>query len=301
MKWNRRYLTQKGDDFMKKQVTKKKRNQKLKRKLASMTAIVLVLAVGVWGTMAYLSTLTDKKTNTFTGSGGILLKLTETNWDAYKNGTTVLTQEELDTLRGDNTGKIQTQGEYLAKKYTPGMTIPKNPVLTNNSNDADDKSPEWVALAVSYSIDGTAVTYDQMQNIIKPIEFDTNWTKITPTASTLTYAIYIYNKVLTTETPGTTDKTTALFSNVKIKDQTALKTGLDALNALAAFTGKNYSVNGNLPPFKINVIGAAIKNEYKKDGETTLATQFSELSVPDKTELEDNLKSLLESKLNAAP
>ena len=291
---------------MKKQETKKKRNQKLKRKLASMTAIVLVLAVGVWGTMAYLSTLTDKKTNTFTGSGGILLKLTETNWDAYKNGTTVLTQGELDTLRGDNTGKIQTQGEYLAKKYTPGMTIPKNPVLTNNSNDADDKSPEWVALAVSYSIDGTAVTYDQMKNIIEPIEFDTNWTKITPTDSTTTYAIYIYNKVLTTEKTDTTDKTktTALFSNVKIKNQDELAAGLVALKTVTGFTDKDYSVNGNLPPFKINVIGAAIKNEYKdkdKDDSTTLATELTKLSDDNKAELEDNLKSLLESKLNAEP
>lgn len=142
-----------------------------------------------------------------------------------------------------------------------------------------------------------------MKNIIEDITFDTtNWTVITPTASTPTYAIYIYNKVLTTETPGTTDKTTALFSNVKIKDQTALKTGLDALNALAAFTGKNYSVNGNLPPFKINVIGAAIKNEYKeKDDSTTSATELTKLSDDNKMELEDNLKSLLESKLNAAP
>ena len=290
---------------MKKQETKKKRNQKLKRKLASMTAVVLVLAVGVWGTMAYLSTLTDKKTNTFTGSGGILLKLTETNWDAYKNGTTVLTQGELNTLRGDNTGKIQTQGEYLAKKYTPGMTIPKNPVLTNNSKDADDKSPEWVALAVSYSIGGTAVTYDQMKNIIEAIAFDTtNWTEITPTASTPTYAIYIYNKVLTTETTGTTDKTTALFSNVKIKNQDDLATGLATLKTVTGFTDKDYSVNGKLPPFEINVIGAAIKNEYKDkddDDSTTLATELTKLSDDNKTDLEDNLKSLLESKLNAAP
>jgi hypothetical protein len=290
---------------MKKQETKKKRNQKLKRKLASMTAIVLVLAVGVWGTMAYLSTLTDKKTNTFTGSGGILLKLTETNWDAYKNGTTVLTQDELNTLRGDETGKIQTQGEYLAKKYTPGMTIPKNPVLTNNSNDADDKSPEWVALAVSYSIDGTAVTYDQMKNIIEPIGFDTtNWTEITPTDSTTTYAIYIYNKVLTTEKTDTTDKTktTALFSNVKIKNQDELAAGLVELKKVTGFTTKVYSENGNLPPFKIDVIGAAIKNEYKKNGNTAAdAEQWSELSTGangDQTKLKNNLVNLLKSKLN---
>lgn len=290
---------------MKKQVTKKKRNQKLKRKLASMTAIVLVLAVGVWGTMAYLSTLTDKKTNTFTGSGGILLKLTETNWDAYSenNPSTTLTPEQLENLRGDKNGKVETQGEYLAKKYTPGMTIPKNPVLTNNSNNsnnADDKSPEWVALAVSYSIDGTAVTYDQMKNIINEITFDTtNWTVITPAASTPTYAIYIYNKVLTTEIRGTTDKTTALFSNVKIKDQDDLATGLATLKTVTGFTDKDYSVNGKLPPFEINVIGAAIKNEYKeKDDSATLATELTKLSDANKTKLENNLKSLLEAKLN---
>ncbi len=298
---------------MKKQETKKKRNQKLKRKLASMTAIVLVLAVGVWGTMAYLSTLTDKKTNTFTGSGGILLKLTETNWDAYKNGTTVLNQEELNTLRGDNTGKVETQGEYLAKKYTPGMTIPKNPVLTNNSTDAD--SPEWVALAVSYTIGNKAVSYTQLKYLIEEITFNTTtaedgyWIAVDPlTSGTLNekkgYMIYIYSKVLAKDAA-----TKPLFTSITIKSSDDLEGGttdgyVTKLNTSLDITAddQKYKINGNLPAFQIDVIGAAIKNEYKKSSNTANdAEQWSDLSTgdnSDQTELKNNLVNLLKSKLD---
>lgn len=139
---------------MKKQVTKKKRNQKLKKKLASMTAIVLVLAVGVWGTMAYLSTLTDKKTNTFTGSSGIKLEVEEKNWT--------------------------TTGEKKANSYTPNMSIEKDPKLKNTNNDGGKS--EYVAMRIDFldasnSSSKTAITYAQLLNVIKLINYKhSDWT-----------------------------------------------------------------------------------------------------------------------------
>lgn len=113
-----------------------------------MTAVVLVLAVGVWGTMAYLSTLSNEKENTFTGSKGIQLELTEPYWDGTNDEWK--TAKDLD---GSTDLDLKDKGETVAGNYTPGSVIGKNPILTNNSNAAKDNSPEWVAIAVSYSID----------------------------------------------------------------------------------------------------------------------------------------------------
>lgn len=282
---------------MKKQETKKKRNQKLKRKLASMTAVVLVLAVGVWGTMAYLSTLSNKKENTFTGSKGIELKLTEPYWDETPGTEIGLTEK----------------GETAAKSYTPGTKIGKNPILTNNSNDAD--SPEWVALAVSYTIGDKAVSYEQLKYLIEDITFNTTtaddeyWIAVDPlTSGTLNeekgYMIYLYSKVLAKDAA-----TKPLFTSITIKSSDNLEGGttdgyVTELNTSLGIIAddQKYKINGNLPAFQIDVIGAAIKNEYKKSSNTANdAEQWSDLSTgdnSDQTELKNNLVNLLKSKLD---
>jgi len=279
---------------MKKQMNHKK--IKLKKKLASMTAIVLVLAVGVWGTMAYLSTLSNKKENTFTGSKGIALKLTEPYWDetpGADDGVTDLTE----------------LGKVAASSYTPGTKIGKNPILTNSSTDAD--SPEWVALAVSYTIGNKAVSYTQLKYLIEKITFNTTaaddgyWIAADPLASgTLNedkgYMIYLYSKVLAKDAA-----TKPLFTSVTIKSSDDLegstKDGYvtDLNTALGITTDdQKYKINGNLPDFQIDVIGAAIKNEYKKDGASTAAEAWADLATEKQTELTNNLVGLLTSKLS---
>jgi len=289
---------------MKKQETKKKRNPKLKRKLASMTAVVLVLAVGVWGTMAYLSTLTDKKTNTFTGSGGIQLNLTEPYWDGTNNEWK--TAKDLD---GSTDLNLKDKGETVAGNYTPGSVIGKNPILTNSSTDAD--SPEWVALAVSYTIGNKAVSYTQLKYLIEEITFNTTaaddgyWIAAAPLVSgTLNedkgYMIYLYSKVLAKDAA-----TKPLFTSVTIKSSDGLegntKDGyVTNLNTALGITtdDQKYKINGNLPDFQIDVIGAAIKNEYKKDGDSTAAEAWADLASEKQTELTTNLVGLLTSKLS---
>lgn len=291
---------------MKKQVTKKKRNQKLKKKLASMTAIVLVLAVGVWGTMAYLSTLSNKKENTFTGSKGISLNLTETYWDGTNGEWKTATD-----LDGSTNLDLKDKGETVAGNYTPGSVIGKNPVLTNNSNNMD--SPEWVALAVSYTIGDKAVSYEQLKYLIDGIRFNTTtaddgyWIAVDPLTSgsgTLNekkgYMIYLYSKVLAKDAA-----TKPLFTSVTIKSSDDLdgstKDGyVTGLNTALGITedAKKYKINGNLPGFQIDVIGAAIKNEYKKDGASTAAEAWADLASDKQTELTNNLVGLLTSKLS---
>lgn len=272
------------------------KKRKLKKKLASMTAIVLVLAVGVWGTMAYLSTLSNKKENTFTGSKGIALKLTEPYWDETPG-----TDEDLTEL-----------GKDAASSYTPGTKIGKNPILTNSSNDAD--SPEWVALAVSYTIGDKAVSYKQLKYLIEDITFNTTaaddgyWIAVDPLASgTLNedkgYMIYLYSKVLAKDAA-----TKPLFTSVTIKSSDDLEGSatdgyVTDLNTALSITTEDqkYKINGNLPAFQIDVIGAAIKNEYKKDGDTsTAAAAWADLASDKQTELTTNLVGLLTSKLSDA-
>ena len=305
------------EDQMKKRNSSRKR-KRLKRKLASMTAMVLVLMLGIMGTMAYLSTVSDEKHNTFTGSKGISLELTEPQWDAV--------------------------GNAVANKYTPGKEIAKDPKLTNNTGSSGDATAtEWVAIAVSYWIGNDAtdisykpVSYEKMKCLISPISFynkaaadtanDTSggyWIPIyvttqssdgaiTKDAITLTdnsksdiqaFAIYLYNNTL-----ANAASTHTLFDKIVIRNTTDLDATTNGLSDLTTYVGgagngfitSAYAVNGNLPGFKIDVIGAAVQNEYKnKDNAGLLATNTSQLSDANKTQLIKDLVEVLEPKISA--
>lgn len=312
-----------------KRTTVQQKNR-LKRKLASMAAMVLVLMLGIMGTMAYLSTVSKTKVNTFTGSKGISLELKEPEWNPNDPGT---------PAPGD--------GQYEAENYTPGKVIAKDPTLTNTTT-GDTSATEWVAIAVSYQIGNDAtpvsykpISYEAMKYLINeigfydstaavaansndpsiasdkywiPIYMTTNATDgaIADTSITLTdnqksnaqaFAIYLYSKTL-----GKDESTPALFKQIKMKDATALEDVSSGLSALTTYVGgttggfltKEYAVNGNLPGFQIDVIGAAVKNEYdKKDSAGTLAESISELSDANKNQLIKDLVEVLEPKIDA--
>lgn len=269
------------------------------------------------GTMAYLSTVSNKATNTFTGSKGISLKLTETNWGTDENGD----------------GTIETKGEGMtaAENYTPGTVIKKNPILTNSTQE-DGAGTEWVAIAVSYklkdipktdsSTTASPIPYSLLKYFIKSsdtgvaqdgIAFNGNWVRIdvsNTSAGELTvvsnndardnqaFAIFLYNQTL-----GKDISTDALFEKVVIKTQDELGTDLPQLNTdlksiVTNFDKDNkpYKVDApaQLPNFEINVIGAAIKNEYKKSGDNTVSAEaIGELSPTDLSNLKTNLVTIL--------
>lgn len=315
------------EDQMKKKKNSRKR-KRLKRKLASMTAMVLVLMLGILGTMAYLSTVSNEKHNTFTGSKGISLKLTEPGWDANDNGN---------ADDGD--------GMKEAGNYTPGKTITKDPKLTNDTGTTggDSTATEWVAIAVSYWIGNNAstisykpVSYEAMKYLIEDIVFYNSaaataasdssggyWIPIYVTTQasdgaidknniTLTdnsrtnsqaFAIYLYNNTLANGA-----STHTLFDEIEIRDTTDLEATMNGLSALTTYVGGTtggfitnaYAVNGNLPGFKIDVIGAAVQNEYDdKDNSGTLATSVSQLSDDNKSQLIKDLVEVIGPKINA--
>lgn len=283
---------------------KGKRRSRIK-KIGSMAGLVVVLSVGIWGTMAYLSTVSDVKSNTFTGSKGISLKLTETYWNDDDGTTDIADAVDND---GTNLG-VTKKGEEAANEYTPGTRIAKNPVLTNNSNQ---DSQEWVAMVVTYKAGTESLTYTQLQYLLEEIEFNTTestqkgyWIPIGPFTSGTTdldpdqkYRIYMYNRVLEKDSA-----TEPLFSYVDIKDSDALdgskKDGeITELNNALGITedAQKYKINGNLPAFQIDVLGAAIKNEYETTS-NTLAKDTSDLTQVQLTEIEQNLYTLLQSKV----
>lgn len=168
---------------------KEDRKREWKRNLKVGLAMVLVSAVSIGGTLAFLSDTSAPKTNVFTGSPGISVDLTEDTFDTT-----------------------------MAGSYTPEMIIPKNPTLTNNSNS---ECEEWVAMRVDYKFDGTVKTKAELESlVVDTITMSSDWVKLTTQISgnDTAYDIYLYQNKLSKDASAT------LFEQVKIKNQTDLET-----------------------------------------------------------------------------
>lgn len=262
----------------------KKKWKMLRRCLAGILGIGMVVGITVAGTLAYLYTLSEEKVNTFTGTNDIALFLDEPKYN-LENGAVKWT-EKLDP-----------------RQYIPGEVYEKDPTLYNVTGAqklkvdgaTDEFSEIWVAMRVDYTIAGTQVTHLQLTTddtssghdgkggLIEPIVFDAgsdkNWVKIeTGMGADLTglptgAEIYVYRyplkakdgitktalegksvDAMVTYQNGTsasvlgnlTEKTSPLFPQIQIKT-------LDQLKA------NGYEIE-NLVPFEIKVKGAAIKD-----------------------------------------
>ena len=167
---------------------KKSKKKNVRKWVRNGVALGLVAVLSIAGTLAYLQKQSNEKTNTFTGSPGLRLSLTESNWDT------------------DN-DKTADDGEPMkeAASYIPGNTYKKNPQLINwtvtegnttdwgkvqketsgdvktsgaiNDSATDYTYSEYVALQVELSADnGDELTYDKLTNVIDDIVFDSdNW------------------------------------------------------------------------------------------------------------------------------
>ena len=223
---------------------KQKKKSNIKKVFGGVLALVLVAVISVVGTLAYLGSTTGNTVeNVFKGSDDISVQLTETEWT--KNGG----------------------GQEKAQHYTPNLKIEKNPVIPNNTTvDASDTGDysEWVAIRVDYHIGNesdimSAVTFADFTNstngVISSFNDDTNntaitdfsdrdWLKVTPKSSTSAkFDIYVYKSPLAKGA-----STNSLFDSVTV-NKDIKKVGTDP--------------NKKYPQFKINVIGAAIKNEQE--------------------------------------
>lgn len=165
---------------------KKSKKKNVRKWVRNGVALGLVAVLSVAGTLAYLQKQSNEKTNTFTGSPGLRLSLTESNWDT------------------DN-DKTADDGEPMkeAASYIPGNTYKKNPQLINwtvtegnttdwgkvqketsgdvktsgaiNDSATDYTYSEYVALQVELSDNnGDELTYDKLTNVIDDIVFDSS-------------------------------------------------------------------------------------------------------------------------------
>ena len=96
------------------------------------TALVLSAMVAVGGTLAYFTSTTNQISNSFT-AGNIKGELREATWDNI-------------TWNHASAGITSPLGIDLAKHYVPGMTIPKNPQVKNESNLIGSSESTFVAI-----------------------------------------------------------------------------------------------------------------------------------------------------------
>ncbi|UWP60914.1 SipW-dependent-type signal peptide-containing protein [Ruminococcus gauvreauii] len=174
-------------------------NKKLRNTLI---ALSLVAVVGIGGTLAYLTHITNTETNTFTMGKGITGETDEPKWD-----------------------------EKEAQNFTPGKVIAKDPLIRNLSDESTD--PVFAAATIQYQVKNETgewvdTTYAELDKFInvkiitgednenKPIYGDgfntTDWTM----AKDNTIAYYTKEKVAPNG-----GETTRIFDAVEI-DQLAL-------------------------------------------------------------------------------
>lgn len=105
-------------------------NKKLKLAIVS---LALVAVVGIGGTLAFLSTKTNDKKNTFTMGTGIKGELVEPGWDS--------------------------EGKKQAENFTPGRVITKDPQIVNQSPEGTDNA--YVAATLTYTEGLTAADIEK--------------------------------------------------------------------------------------------------------------------------------------------
>lgn len=159
-----------------------------KRNLGIICAALAICGTAVFGTYAYLTTVSNIRTNSFMAST-----------DGSKNITIELTEPEWDRI-----------GSKDASDYTPGDEIAKDPMLTNTSK----KQSVYSAIKVTYQLDNgqgviSNVKASELAAIAKIDAIDAGWELLT------TYddgsELYIFNTELAKDAI-----TTKLFNNILI-------------------------------------------------------------------------------------
>ena len=129
----------------------------MKKKLTLVVAFVLVFALGVAGTFAYLTAKTDAVVNTFTVGEVGDLSLTETT--------------------GSN-----AQGQGGAHKIIPGVPTSKDPKVSYAAEETDEAVYVFVKIeADAWSFDADSNTYTYLQNDKACLSWSVNttdWTAV---------------------------------------------------------------------------------------------------------------------------
>lgn len=237
---------------------KKSKKKNAKKWARNGVALGLVAVLSIAGTLAYLQKKTDPKVNTFTGSAGLRLELTESNWDTDNDGAP------------DDGEPMKEAGSYI-----PGTVYTKNPQLVNfgfddkyftngsyswddnvlkdtDSNDvtsvdtADNYAySEYVAFEVDLldqsdkkNNPDKSLSYGKLNNVIEDIVFDSrNWQLLAyydttwKLCSSTTKYFTSDGKLDTATTPALDNATKFVFAYATVVDSKYQYTALSAKNA----------------------------------------------------------------------
>lgn len=154
-------------------------NKNKKRMAKGIAAAALIGVIAVGSTLAYLSSVTETKTNVFTSDKNINANLTETKWN----------EEET---------------------YIPGVAKEKNPVIENQSSNA----PMWTGVKIEFikkekqsgtdTFTETPITYEQFKTQYGELIGNTSavdginagWTKVTGYDDNVAGIFVKYNTLL---------------------------------------------------------------------------------------------------------
>lgn len=154
----------------------------MKKKLTTVLAIVLVVALSVAGTYAYLTAQTKQVTNTFTAAG-LASKFTLDESKATQKTDGSYTLDVNDRVQ-ENTYSVVPKVN-LAKDPTVHVTLEKNVgayvflAVDNNLGDgltATIDDTQWTALNKTYTAQGVEWTmyYKQLEGSATPAQVDIN-------------------------------------------------------------------------------------------------------------------------------
>jgi len=188
-----------------------------KKLIIGVTSLVLVAAMAIGGTLAFMTQKTATMTNTFTAAAGLSGEIREPLWDGYQFGETKTGNSQPDgaaAKTGITGDELAALGITKANTMTPGLDIPKDPTLKNTS-----AVPVYMAIKVTYE---TKAKFDA----IASFALDNKWIKATAAEYTAADSeIYFYKgtaadlaEVLAGET------TSALFDKVTIKTTATTET-----------------------------------------------------------------------------
>ncbi len=231
-----------------------------KRLVKGLTIVALLAIVAVGATLAYLTNVTDTKTNTFSSSGKVVGKIEETEWDkTHKDGWT---------------------------DYQPGEATVKDPKVTLDANSED----AWVGMQLDFKdASGTLMSYDKFSKYAAYDAISEGWVKVatngngselwaykTAAVTKGTSSPTLFNNITVSAgitTVGTTS-TTDLYKRVITKD-TDGKITSDVLTKIEGTPETNvayFDADGNpigtndtLPSFSIDAKGYAVQSAGKVD------------------------------------
>lgn len=154
----------------------------MKKKLTTVLAIVLVVALSVAGTYAYLTAQTDTVTNTFTAAGlASNFSLDESKANQQPNGSytldvkTRVQENEYSVVPKVNLAKDPTVHVTLEKNVGAYVFLAVNDKLGDGLTATIDDT-QWTALNKTYTANGAEWTiyYKQLAGSATPAKVDIN-------------------------------------------------------------------------------------------------------------------------------